>query len=684
MKWHIPIFTIILLICIYSAYAVELTCEVRPICAENQTEFFRMSDTTNSHVQLTGIQNYSDEIVYYSFDTNFSICNGCVNGDKLFNQVTSASPYNLTIATYNESSFNYLSYSGQGLFCFQNTTATNTTRVYSTNGNGLYSAKPLEARTYSIWAKWEGPIGNKYPIYSEGNCLGWYIRIYKNDSTANNYAVLNFQTSQNASFDTPAGCTNYTSRSITLKGFNVSEWHNYIAVFNRTEGYMSFYVDGKYYGNTSINSGAMNNTLSAGTYNTLRIGGDWNFATMFYGYLDEVRIWNRSLSQEEIVSNYNRARVYNYGLCCNTSSLLTNASDGTIIGRLSSHTNAHIQTSDYSTYTYPIYIQSNIPPTCTVTTGACASSYSCVYSLSSGTNAHAGVCSAYTTNICCKINDKYPQTPNLTFTPESPQNNITPITAFCDGVLYRNEINVTSIENAIPTILPVGIHNYSCQLPENTTHYAGETNLTYTITEYIPEGSTGGGGGGGGATPYYNCTYYLDKQTYVANENITLSFSCPSDFNRLYSVYIKIGEYPIFIDEGQITKLNQTVVFTATKPGLVIFKINGIEKFSMPFFIELVDQSTLGYLQMILLGIVILAIILYIALSSEKRPFTKTELYIEYILLISAIVLGGTLLILTKQEGYLYMALLGIVIIGSVWVLNYLIRKEEERKRKWK
>lgn len=84
----------------------------------------------------------------------------------------------------------------------------------------------------------------------------------------------------------------------------INEWHHVAVTFNKDTGIQTFYLDGKIDG--SYNYGSyFNPAYDSSTLYPLYIGYDGIF--VFDGLIDEVAIWKRSLSADEIRENYARS-----------------------------------------------------------------------------------------------------------------------------------------------------------------------------------------------------------------------------------------------------------------------------------------------------------------------------------------------------------------------------------------
>ncbi len=74
----------------------------------------------------------------------------------------------------------------------------------------------------------------------------------------------------------------------------VGRWYHVVLTY---DGTMKFYVDGTLYGSDTF-------TLVHDTVTPLQIGRSATYGNYFSGIVDEVRIYNRALSEEEILSHY--------------------------------------------------------------------------------------------------------------------------------------------------------------------------------------------------------------------------------------------------------------------------------------------------------------------------------------------------------------------------------------------
>ena len=131
------------------------------------------------------------------------------------------------------------------------------------------------------------------------------ISVWVKQNDVNNYQhVIGTETSGNfmMSFNSPAGGAINVGRHNIAWDFSASDgmssgiWYNLVLM--RANGYMSAYVDGAMIGTPAANSNSYPTDI-------LDIGMHAGGATYFNGMMDELRIYNRSLSLNEIKELYN-------------------------------------------------------------------------------------------------------------------------------------------------------------------------------------------------------------------------------------------------------------------------------------------------------------------------------------------------------------------------------------------
>lgn len=135
-----------------------------------------------------------------------------------------------------------------------------------TNGNANYGR---------LFSKWNEYLTDKYPFvlqYNSNSCMGL---IYHGEQS--NKSVVNYS------------------------NFWDNNWHMITFVVNNTNRYIYSYVDGNLQ-ETSVNK------ATAGTTNSLNIiiGYCWPNSVYYKGDIDDISVYNRALSQEEINLIYNQ------------------------------------------------------------------------------------------------------------------------------------------------------------------------------------------------------------------------------------------------------------------------------------------------------------------------------------------------------------------------------------------
>ncbi|MEM5829792.1 MAG: LamG domain-containing protein [Candidatus Aenigmatarchaeota archaeon] len=145
------------------------------------------------------------------------------------------------------------------------------------------------AFTIATWVYFNGS-GSERGIVSngEGNARGWML-FWRGDS----YYMYWRNSNGTQGDDLYFNANGYQNR-----------WVHIVAIWNN--GYKALYLNGSKVAQKST-------SLTLGGYPTrdLYIGRKDSFSTIFNGTIDEVRIYNRALSEEEIKENYN-AKASNY------------------------------------------------------------------------------------------------------------------------------------------------------------------------------------------------------------------------------------------------------------------------------------------------------------------------------------------------------------------------------------
>lgn len=149
-------------------------------------------------------------------------------------------------------------------------------------------------------------------VYPTASMSGWDTVVIKEQTGGLAYAL-----SANTDSKQPNSTVNVggADRQLTAGSYlAASRWTHLAATYNGST--QRLYVNGVQVGSRTQN-GAI--TLSSGA---LRIGGNSIWGSYFRGYIDEVRVYNRELSQAEIASDSKQAVV---GLVVSTSSSRSNS-----------------------------------------------------------------------------------------------------------------------------------------------------------------------------------------------------------------------------------------------------------------------------------------------------------------------------------------------------------------------
>jgi hypothetical protein len=129
--------------------------------------------------------------------------------------------------------------------------------------------------------------GEELNIDCGANTTSRPLRFYVNSATGVNYKV-------NSSF-------------IPYDG----RWHHIVAVCNQTGGLLSFYADGNLLGTTAIpnNAGIRNLTAPLSIGSRLSTSAATDYDNQFYGYVDDVAIYNYALSAGQVQAHYFAAGI---------------------------------------------------------------------------------------------------------------------------------------------------------------------------------------------------------------------------------------------------------------------------------------------------------------------------------------------------------------------------------------
>ena len=300
------------------------------------------------------------------------------------------------------------------------------------NSFGTYYASHLINR-------WTGTTDANYVLYFFGNYSG-----------NNNQGKLTMYANRGGAWSSVSSVYTITE---------LGKWYHIAWEYSSSTG-GQLYIDGVAYG-SRVGSGV----LATNTTGSTKIDSG-----SFNGTIDEVRIYNRTLTQDEITSLYNYADLscsmttscdytdifhmsnetnahaelnnnsnYAYEVCCydpSGFSLGTSCSgDYETLLHLSNQTNAHAEQNNESNYSFNVCINSDSSGLNCSYEPSCSEYDTCVASISSSTNAHVARCGYYDTQICCRFTNEAPTLDYL---------NLTPVSPYTTDDLY---VNVTCSDN---------------------------------------------------------------------------------------------------------------------------------------------------------------------------------------------------------------------------------------------
>lgn len=218
---------------------------------------------------------------------------------------------------------------------------TNSAYNFSSSPTGQYIQTPLTAptgvnpRTLSIWYQ-----------QTQNNNTGnvWTLNGWGDNSPGRAFAAV--IKSDKVGVDTSSSLITYQSNN------TIGDWHNLVLVFDNSFGNtttsIKIYLDGVFL-NTIANSENPNTLINTGSLTNFFIGSFSN--NQFVGKIDDVGIWNRALSQQEITQLFNQNQcVTNITV---TDTLIIN------VGQLS-YTNPVTYANNITIYPNPANTQVNI------------------------------------------------------------------------------------------------------------------------------------------------------------------------------------------------------------------------------------------------------------------------------------------------------------------------------------
>lgn len=161
-----------------------------------------------------------------------------------------------------------------------------------TTDSSIFDADPGDVVSVSFWFKRNAMQGDpwEYLLFKEAHCTGWTFDI-------DNGALWFVLSTSNNHCTSPA---HYHAIANDVR-YDDGEWHHAVGIIDRPAGQIRLYVDGNLKATTSsINSAAGN----PGYDFPFRFGADWENNRNYKGMLDDVRIYDRALTLQEIGTLY--------------------------------------------------------------------------------------------------------------------------------------------------------------------------------------------------------------------------------------------------------------------------------------------------------------------------------------------------------------------------------------------
>jgi len=171
---------------------------------------------------------------------------------------------------------------------------TNPNSAYSFNGASKItclntSGISVDTVSVSAWVKQSTSFGN-----SEFICLG--------STGGTNWGVI--ASNNNIKFNQGRGCGPGEPIALNNYTMNLNTWYHFVLVSNGFGGNSLIYINGTYIGST------INNTSGGCPASNLFFGVDiFSEPEYINGILDDIGIWNRALTQQEITDLYNGCQL---------------------------------------------------------------------------------------------------------------------------------------------------------------------------------------------------------------------------------------------------------------------------------------------------------------------------------------------------------------------------------------
>lgn len=187
----------------------------------------------------------------------------------------------------------------------------------SEGGQGYYVVPPGGVLTATGWFNTSTPAGTDYKplLWNEYSCVGWYVAV-ETDSLLG------------VSYTGGTGCGNVTGYYNVYSDNTIVDgsWHYFAAVIDRSAGVLKLYIDGVLNDQTTNIDTSSVNVLT----NRLRLTSDWNAGNIYTGLLDEVKLFSRVLSDDEISAEYSSQNA-GIGSGVALGTLTPNASNATLV-----------------------------------------------------------------------------------------------------------------------------------------------------------------------------------------------------------------------------------------------------------------------------------------------------------------------------------------------------------------
>ncbi|MDF7806429.1 glycosyl hydrolase [Pontiellaceae bacterium B12219] len=143
--------------------------------------------------------------------------------------------------------------------------------------------------TISMWVRSDTPTWNTDGNGVLASCRNQFVLWPWGDSTQFSFNVFNTNNVQShTKFDLS-----------TISGFELTDWHHYVGIYDDTSGEILLYVDGVLRTTTYMTPGTLNSDSSS-----MLLGRDENSSRYFSGDMDDVRLYNYALSGDAINDLY--------------------------------------------------------------------------------------------------------------------------------------------------------------------------------------------------------------------------------------------------------------------------------------------------------------------------------------------------------------------------------------------